>query len=48
MNSTWKLGKILTLDHRKAVATVQCGGSELIRSINFLYPLEMSSENTST
>ncbi len=43
---SWKLGKILHLDSREAVATVRVGRSELIRSINFLYPLELFSEET--
>ncbi len=40
--ASWKLGKILTLDHRSAVATVLVDKVHLTRSINFLYPLELS------
>jgi len=38
----WHLGKILSLDHRQAVAKVLCNKKELTRSINFLYPLELT------
>ncbi len=45
--SNWKLGRIVSLDDREAVALVQCKNSVLTRSVNFLYPSEISSEETS-
>lgn len=41
----WRFGKILSLDSRNAVATIQCHKSKLNRSINFLCPLELSMSN---
>ncbi len=45
--SNWKLGRIISLDDRDTVALVQRKNSVLTRSVNFLYPLAISSEKTS-
>jgi len=45
--ASWKLGRILSLDNRKAVAQIRCNGSNLTRSINHLFPLELLPEETS-
>jgi len=45
--ASWKLGRILSLDNRRAVAQIRCNGSNLTRSINHLFPLELPLEETS-
>ncbi len=42
----WSVGWIMSLNIKKSVAIVNCSGSQLTRSVNFLYPLEVSFPNS--